>query len=52
MQRILKIHPDDNVIVALQDFRRGTELSYNGATYQLVDAIASVISIKCFVPEF
>lgn len=39
MERILKIHPDDNVIVALQDFRRGTELSYNGATYQLVDDI-------------
>jgi len=32
---ILKVHPDDNVIVALQDLRAGQEVQYNGQIYTL-----------------
>jgi altronate hydrolase len=36
---ILKIHPDDNVIVALRDLVKGTKISLNGNTYEVVDDI-------------
>lgn len=37
--KVLKIHPLDNVIVALQDIAKGETVVYNGVPYQMVDAI-------------
>ncbi len=36
---ILKIHPDDNVLVALQDLPAQTTVRYGLESYQLIDAI-------------
>lgn len=36
---ILKVHPDDNVIVALQDLSKGEEVRLNGYSYTLVEDI-------------
>ena len=38
-QRVLKVHPSDNVIVALQDLAKGETITYNGNSYTLVDDI-------------
>ena len=38
-QKVLKVHPSDNVIVALQDLPKGEQITYDGATYTLVDDI-------------
>lgn len=38
-QRVLKIHPDDNVLVALQDLRRGEIIEYKGRSYLLPETI-------------
>lgn len=38
---VLQIHPTDNVLVALTDLPKGTEVAYGGATYCLADAIAA-----------
>ncbi len=38
-ERILKIHPADNVIVALTDLERGETVTLEGAEYQLADAV-------------
>jgi altronate hydrolase len=38
-QKVLKVHPSDNVIVALQDLPKGEQITYNGSTYTLVDDI-------------
>jgi altronate hydrolase len=38
-QNVLKVHPDDNVIVALRDLTKGENVSYNGSTYEIVDDI-------------
>ncbi|MGZ8538127.1 MAG: UxaA family hydrolase, partial [Flavisolibacter sp.] len=38
-QKVLKIHPDDNVLVALQDIPKGERISYNGKVYEVVDDI-------------
>ena len=38
-QRVLKVHKDDNVIVALQDIAKGETVSYEGSVYKLVDDI-------------
>lgn len=38
-QRVLKVHPTDNVIVALQDLAKGETVAYNGATYVLTSDI-------------
>ena len=38
-QKVLKVHPDDNVIVALQDIAKGETVKYNGNTYLIVDDI-------------
>lgn len=40
-QKVLKVHPDDNVIVALQDLPKGETVTYNGSTYTVVDDIAA-----------
>ncbi|MBO9617607.1 MAG: altronate dehydratase [Niabella sp.] len=40
MQRIvLKVHPKDNVIVALQDLKKGQEVTYDGKAYVLTEDI-------------
>ncbi len=36
---VLKVHPSDNVIVALQDFAAGDEVAYNGHSYRLPENI-------------
>jgi altronate hydrolase len=36
---VLKVHPDDNVIVALRDLAKGESVSYEGVSYQLVDDV-------------
>lgn len=38
-QKVLKVHPDDNVIVALQDLPKGEKVIYNGVDYTVVDDI-------------
>ncbi|MFD0941619.1 UxaA family hydrolase [Pedobacter boryungensis] len=37
--KVLKIHPKDNVLIALADLRAGEVISYQGETYTLVDDI-------------
>lgn len=37
--KVLKVHPDDNVIVALQDLKKGETVQLNGINYTLVDNI-------------
>ncbi|MCX2739522.1 UxaA family hydrolase [Pontibacter anaerobius] len=38
-QRVLKVHPQDNVMVALTDLEAGETILDEGAQYQLLDAI-------------
>jgi altronate hydrolase len=38
-EHVLKVHPDDNVIVALRDLPAGTSISYMGQTVVLQDKI-------------
>jgi altronate hydrolase len=37
--RITKVHPDDNVLVALSDLNKDETVSYNGDTYTVAEAI-------------
>lgn len=37
--KVLKVHPSDNIIVALQDFSAGDEVVFNGDTFQLLENI-------------
>lgn len=37
--RVLKIHPSDNVLVALQDLKRGETIRHEGVAYLLADDI-------------
>jgi altronate hydrolase len=37
--RVTKVHPDDNVLVALTNLQKGEQVSYNGTRYLLADAI-------------
>jgi altronate hydrolase len=39
MNKVLKVHPGDNVIVALQDIAKGETVSYQGKQYNIVDDI-------------
>lgn len=39
MQRVLKVHPNDNVLVALKNLAKGEKIIYNGEEYILQDAI-------------
>lgn len=41
MQKILLIHPNDNLMVALQDLSEGEQVSWEGTTYHLVTAVAA-----------
>jgi len=38
-QKVLKIHPADNVLVALADLRKGEAVAYNGAEYLLAEDV-------------
>ncbi|WP_315817269.1 UxaA family hydrolase [Paraflavitalea speifideaquila] len=38
-QIVLKVHPKDNVLVALQDLAKGQIIPYNGNEYTLVEDI-------------
>ena len=38
-QIVLKVHPKDNVLVALQDLTKGQTIPYNGSQYTLVEDI-------------
>ena len=38
-QKVLKVHPDDNVIVALQDLPQGEKVVYSGVEYIVVDDV-------------
>ncbi|MDB5246241.1 MAG: altronate dehydratase [Segetibacter sp.] len=38
---VLKVHPDDNVIVALRDLAKGEEVQLNGHTYILAEDVAA-----------
>ena len=38
-QSILKVHPDDNIIVALKDFAAGEVVVYNNRSIQLLETI-------------
>ncbi|MDQ1087585.1 MULTISPECIES: UxaA family hydrolase [unclassified Siphonobacter] len=40
-QRVLKVHPADNVIVALTDLQKGEVITFEGVEYELVDDIAA-----------
>lgn len=40
-QRVLKVHPSDNVLVALTALARGESIEYLGQTYVLQDAIGA-----------
>lgn len=40
-QRVLKVHPSDNVIVALTNLQKGERIEYNGESFELQDAIPS-----------
>ena len=32
---VTKVHPDDNVIVALKDLKQGDKVTYNGNTFTI-----------------
>ena len=51
--RFLQVHPDDNVLVALQDLKKGEEVSFNGQTISLTTDVASKhkFAIKPFVTD-
>ena len=38
-QTVLKVHPKDNVLVALKNLSKGETVQYNGETYTMADAI-------------
>ncbi|WPU96058.1 altronate dehydratase family protein [Mucilaginibacter sabulilitoris] len=40
-ETFLRIHPHDNVLVALQDLEQGTVINFEGNTFTLVDRIAA-----------
>ncbi|MBS0029001.1 UxaA family hydrolase [Chitinophaga sp. 22321] len=38
-QKVLKVHPDDNVLVALQDLEKAETVQYNGTVYTIQEQI-------------
>src|ERR1700733_15561591 len=40
-EKFLRIHPHDNVLVALQNLEQGTEINFEGETFVLTDRIAA-----------
>ena len=39
--KVIKVHPSDNVIVALEDIPAGATVVYENATYKIVDDVAA-----------
>ncbi|MDB5231815.1 MAG: altronate hydrolase [Chitinophagaceae bacterium] len=39
--RVLRVHPKDNVLVALQNLKMGDEVEFDGVTYQLQDNVSA-----------
>ncbi len=39
--KVIKVHPNDNVIVALEDIPAGANVVYENATYKMVDDVAA-----------
>jgi altronate hydrolase len=39
MKSVLKVHPDDNVIVALRDLAKGEEVQLNGNSYGVIEDV-------------
>ena len=39
--KVIKVHPSDNVIVALEDIPSGATVVYENQTYKIVDDIAA-----------
>ncbi|MEM1324823.1 MAG: altronate dehydratase family protein [Bacteroidota bacterium] len=37
--KVLKVHPDDNLIVALEDFKTGDQVQLDGQTYLIQDSV-------------
>ena len=37
--KLLKVHPNDNIIVALRDFKAGEQVDWDGATFELLEDI-------------
>jgi len=40
-ETFLRIHPHDNVLVALQDLEQGTTINFEGEAFTLTDRIAA-----------
>ncbi|MEJ6980896.1 altronate dehydratase family protein [Pedobacter sp. P351] len=38
-QKVLKVHPDDNVLVALTDLEQGETVTFEGEDFQLIDKV-------------
>ena len=38
-QKVLKVHPKDNVLVALTDFKKGQSIEFGGETFILQDDV-------------
>src|ERR1044072_7903127 len=38
---LLKIHPQDNVLVALSDFKKGDSVQHNGSRFDLITHLAA-----------
>jgi altronate hydrolase len=41
MQKVLRIHPEDNVLVALKDLKKGEVIEFDGRQYTLADPVAA-----------
>jgi altronate hydrolase len=41
MNKVLKIHPDDNVLVALQDLKSGEDVTLDGQTYAIIRPVSA-----------
>jgi len=51
-RRILQVHPNDNVLVALQDLAKGETLEFNGQSYTLLEDVPAKHKFTTqFVPE-
>ena len=46
-QRVLQVHPKDNVLVALKNLSKGEEITFNGKVYRLQDDIAAKHNFLC-----
>ena len=43
---VLKVHPDDNVIVALKDFKAGDQITFENQVYELLEDIPNIDLIQ------